>query len=150
LHPLLDPIIGRNWWTWLRERDWLWPNFPAVDGAIGAVDQLRRQGHYIEILTAKPEWATFAVWKWLGKWRPRVNAVTIVDTKGESKHGASDADLLIDDKIDNCVSWAASTPNRQAILFGLPFNECGWTHPDVIRSVGWPATVDLITELIDD
>lgn len=148
LHPVLDPIIGRSWWSWLRERDWLWPNFPAIDGAIGAVDRLRRDDHYLEIVTAKPEWATFAVWKWLGKWRPNVHRVTIVNTDGEAKHLATDADLLIDDNVGNCTSWAASSPDRSAIVFAQPYNARHWQAPGVYRAAGWPATLCTLKELI--
>lgn len=44
LHKSLDPIIGYSWWKWMKQRDWLWPNFPVIPGAIGALDQLRREG----------------------------------------------------------------------------------------------------------
>jgi 5'(3')-deoxyribonucleotidase len=147
LHPVLDPIIGYSWWKWLRERDWLWPNFPAVDGAIGAIDRLRRDGHYLEIVTAKPDWATFAVWQWLGKWRPMVHRVTIVNTKGESKAHATNADILIDDKIENCLEWVESRSAGEAIVFGQPYNTEADAIDSVYRIEGWPATLGLIKEL---
>src|SRR3989304_4519888 len=97
MHEILDPILGKSWWKWMRERDWLWPNFPAVQGAIGGLTHLRDHGHYLEIVTSKPEWAEFSVWKWVGKWRPPVNRITIVDMD-TPKVSATDADVLIDDK----------------------------------------------------
>lgn len=145
LHQHLDPIIGKSWWSWMRERN-LWPSFPAIDGAIGAVDQLNRDGHYLEIVTAKPEWATSEVWKWLGKNQPKVHQVTIVDVTGESKHVASSADLLVDDKIENCTNWCASSVDRNAIVFGQPYNAKHWQALGVYRTEGWPATLRLIRE----
>ena len=78
LHPLLDPILGRSWWKWLKEREWLWANFPAIEGSIGAVEKLRQHGYVVELVTSKPSWAAHNVWKWLGKWRPAFDRVTIV------------------------------------------------------------------------
>ena len=57
LHPIVDPIIGRSWWAWMREREWLWANFSAVPGAMGGLEKLRRQGFYLECVTSKPQWA---------------------------------------------------------------------------------------------
>lgn len=123
LHPILDPIIGYSWWEWLKKREWLWANFPAVDGAIGSIDYLREQGHYMELLTAKPVWAEHNVWKWLGKWRPAFHRVTIVPP-GDSittKVFATDATLLIDDKPKNCEGFLFY--GRDAILFDRPHNK---------------------------
>jgi hypothetical protein len=97
---VLDPIIGRSWWKWMRERDWLWPNFDAVPGAIGALCQLREEGHYLECVTAKPEWAEASVWKWMGKWRPPFHRVTITDLD-TPKSEVTEADALVDDKLSN-------------------------------------------------
>jgi len=119
LHPVLDPIIGRSFWAWLRDREWLWANFDVIPGAIGAIDTLRRQGHYVEMVTSKPEWAEHNVWKWLGKWRPAFNRVTIVGID-KNKSEATDADLLIDDKPMNCLDFINS--GRQSLLFAQPHN----------------------------
>ena len=98
-HPLLLESGYASWWDWLRDRDWLWSTFPAVEGAIGGIKRLRAAGHYVECVTSKPEWAEFNVWKWLGKWRPAFNQVTIVNT-GQSKLDFTDADVIVDDKLD--------------------------------------------------
>ena len=119
LHPLLDPIIGYSWWSWLRHREWLWANFPAVDGAIGSIERLRHDGHYLELVTSKPTWAEHNVWKWLGKWRPAFNRVTIMD--GDTlKVDVTGADVLIDDKPTNCGPFLEQ--GRRAILFARPHN----------------------------
>lgn len=120
LHPLLDPIVGYSWWTWLRENERLWANFPAVDGAIGAIRRLHRAGHYMELVTAKPEWARHNVWRWLGKWHPEFDRVTIVDTDA-SKVDATDAAWIIDDKPSHCADFIRA--NRNAILFARPHNQ---------------------------
>ena len=143
LHGIIDPIVGQSWWKWLRQRDWLWATADAIPGAIGSLDQLRRQGHYLEILTSKPEWAEPQVWKWLGKWRPPVNQVTIMSTnKGDSKANHSDADLLIDDKVQNCTEWLAS--GRRALLFAAPWNRSEPPRNGIYRVRDWEEAKGMI------
>jgi 5'(3')-deoxyribonucleotidase len=142
LRPYLDPIIGKNWWTALRERDWLWPNFEAVPGAIGALEKLRAEGHYLEIVTSKPRWAEYATWKWLGKWRPPVQRVTIVGPD-DSKVNFTDATLLIDDKRENVQEFVDA--GRKAILFNRPHN-VGVEIPGVPRAGNWGEILDILRE----
>jgi 5'(3')-deoxyribonucleotidase len=123
LHPILDPIVGGSWWGWLRRRDWLWENFPAVNGAIGSLEGLRAEGHYLECVTSKPRWAEYAVWRWLGKWRPPFQRVTVVSTESGSpeKWQVSEATLLVDDKPENVSAWEQGG-GRPGILFGRSHN----------------------------
>ncbi len=155
LRPFLDPILGQNWWTWMRERDWLWPNFPAVDGAIGSLETLRRQGHYLECVTSKPKWAEAATWKWMGKWRPPFQRVTIVDTKSNiRKVDVTDAELLIDDKIENVQGFVDE--GRYGVLFDRPHNRGGkvdpnWLVPGAIekgmRAKGWSEVLRIVNTI---
>lgn len=138
LHTVLDPIVGRSWWAWLRERDWLWATFPAIDGAIGSLDRLRREGHYLELVTSKPRWAESNVWKWLGLWRPPFNRVTIMDTDEASKADVTTADLLIDDKPANCRAFLDS--GREALLFDRPHNR----DADLLRAKDWNAVLGYV------
>jgi len=81
----IDEIIGKPWFEWLEEHAWLWgEKFKPVPGAIGGIEKLRRAGHYIEIVTAKPEWAEDATWLWLAKYKPRVHRLTIVPIDQET------------------------------------------------------------------
>lgn len=120
LHPILDPVIGHSFWKLLKDREWLWAGFPAIDGAIGNLGKLREQGHYLELVTAKPEWAEYNMYKWLGKWRPPFHRVTIVkvkdgDTPADRKVDFTDAEIIIDDKPSNCQDFLDA--GRKAILF---------------------------------
>jgi len=139
LHPLLDPIVGYSWWTWLKHREWLWANFPALPGAIGGIERLRSQQHFLELVTAKPAWAEHNVWKWLGKWRPAFNRVTIVHTYA-CKADATSADLLIDDKPDNCDQFL--NQGRKAILFARPHNR--WARDAFITAYSWHDVLALV------
>src|SRR6266498_3916166 len=100
--PIMAPYTGtfraagyEDGWAWLRDRDWVWPQWPPVPGAIGGLLRLHTQGYDVEILTSKPAWARHCVSKWLGKWRPYYDRVTIVSPK-QRKVDRSDADVLVD------------------------------------------------------
>lgn len=159
LRPVLDPILGENWWGWLRRRDWLWSNFPAVDGAIGTLERLRHDGFYLEIVTSKPEWADYAVWQWLGKWRAPVQRVTIV-RKDDNKADFSNSRILVDDKLENCYDWSDHTdydhydkPHRirTSLLFSRPHNvNDTWAEGDrIIRVANWQEVYSEIKRLTD-
>ena len=134
---LFDSIIPGGW-DWLRKRDWLWAKMPATEGSIGGVAQLRTQGHYVELLTSKPDWGEWAVWAFLGKWRIPFNSVTIV-SPGQKKHEVSKADVLVDDNIDNCLGFVED--GRRAILYSRPWNRDAGTHLSVysklVRADNW-------------
>lgn len=141
---VLDPIIGRSWWSWMKEREWIWATFPPVDGAIGGIEKLRRQGHYLELVTSKPQWAEHNVYKWLGKWRPSFQRVTIVDR--QAKVEATDAALLIDDKPANCLGFMSA--GREAILFDRPHNQLADAGELVyMRAFGWADVLNLVEAL---
>lgn len=113
-HPLLMASGYKSWWDWLRDREWLWATFPAIPGAIGGIKVLRNRGHYVEAVTSKPAWAEHNVWKWLGRWRPPFNQVTIVTT-GQRKVDFTKADVIVDDKLMTCVEFESD--GRKAIHF---------------------------------
>jgi len=113
-HPMFKESGYQSWWGWLRDRAWLWATFPAIPGAIGGIKRLRAAGHYVECVTSKPEWAEYNVWKWLGRWRPAFNRVTIV-SNGQAKIDYTDADVIVDDKLETCQSFVAM--GRTAIWF---------------------------------
>lgn len=141
LHAILDPIIGYSWWKWMREHAWIWPNFTAVDGAMGALRTLRNKGHYLVCITSKPDWAEQNVWIWLGKWRPPFQQV-IITSKDDVKADFSDADVLIDDKVENVEAWAAT--GRKAILFDRSHNIEYEEPVGIDRAVGWGQVLSLI------
>lgn len=137
---VLNPIIGRDWWDgWMRDRPERWVNFPAIQGAVGGIYKLRQDGHYIEVVTAKPEWAEFVIWEWFGLHRPAVNRVTIVDAD-IPKTEASDAELLVDDKAQNVSEWMAD--GRSAILFSQSHNMNDVV--DAPRVATWGELIELV------
>lgn len=132
---LLDPIIGRSWWDWLQDHSHLWgEKFKPVPGALGGLEALRRAGHRVELLTAKPEWAEDQVFVWLGRYKPKVTTVTLVPVNAD-KTKFTDAEYLVDDRDKNVAEWVLSSymprdkragrggwMDRTALLFDMPHN----------------------------
>jgi len=135
----------KSWWGWLEKRDWIWGLADAVPGALAGLQALRHDGHYVEIVTSKPEWAEAQVWKWMGRWRPPVDAVIITDLESP-KYLVSDADVLVDDKPDNVLGWAKSGKDRLAILFDQPWNQDMNTQEqeNTLRAYTWQDVVRIV------
>lgn len=135
----LDEALGRDWWDWMKEHAWLWSEkFKPVPGAIGFVEDMRRNGYDLELITSKPPWAEHHVYSWLGKYfkGPSFNRVIIHDSTQSSeapvtKAALSDADVLVDDRDKNVMEWVESDPHRTAILFDAPWNQSMWTGEHV-------------------
>ena len=123
LSETLDAVIGHDWWEWWEKRPWLWGHVDAIDGAIGGLETLHREGHYIEIVTAKPDWARVPFNRWLHAWNPYYDAIIIGEARPPmKKHWVSEAKLLIDDKPGNVRDWIASSSLRGGLLFARPHN----------------------------
>lgn len=146
LKPFLDPIIGRSWWSWMRDRSWIWSHFPAVPGAIGTLDRLRREGYYLELVTSKPEWAEHNVYRWLGKWRPPFQRVTIVGP-ADNKADKTDARLIVDDKFENVRDFVAA--GRSGLLFSRPHNRNVEVGDGIVRVNNWHEVYEAIKEVGD-
>ena len=141
LSVLIDPIIGESWWSWWERRPWLWKTADAVPGAIGGIEILRREGHWVELVTAKPRWAEQVVWEWLARWRPPLHRVTIVPM-GSNKAAYTDAQILVDDKPENCQQFADS--GGEAILFHKNYNVAADFKP---RAENWAEVLELIRRM---
>lgn len=143
----LDQHIGYSWWEWLEDHAYVWGDkFKPVPGALGGIEKLRRAGHRLEIVTAKPPWAEDQLWTWLAKYKPRVHQVTIVPVEHISrKQDVTDADVLVDDKYENAVEWARS--GRPAILYNRPHNAKFDAIPEgVVRAGSWARVVEIIED----
>lgn len=129
----------KSWWDWLKDRDWLWSTFGVVPGSIGGVKRLREDGWYVECVTSKPEWAEYNVWKWLGKWRPAFNRVTVINT-GHSKLDFTDAEVIVDDKLETCAIFAVN--GRVGIQFDRrPHVPTGFRETNLYVASNWEDVV---------
>ena len=143
----INPIIGYDWWEWLEGHAHVWGDkFKPVPGAIGGIVTLRRAGHYIEIVTSKPEWAEDATWDWFAKYKVRPHRLTLVpliDGVAPKKSEVTDARVLVDDRFENCEEFAAK--GRAAILYNRPHN-LGYekTPGGVERAADWSEVLNLL------
>lgn len=106
--------------SWLRRNVHIWSRCKPVIGASRVIRELRQQGHFLEAVTEKPDWAITTVAQLLRNF-PGIafDKVTIVGP-GQSKADASDALLLIDDGPDNIRDWAAD--GRLTLVYDRPWN----------------------------
>lgn len=147
-HPRLIEAGYDSWWDWLRERDWLWGTAEAVDGAIGGVRTLRAKGHYVEMITSKPRWAEPQVYRWLEKWRPPFQRVTIIDSvKGERKVDLTEARVIVDDKLETCKQFTEA--GRWAVLFdrGRVHTMEGMLDPRLTVAHDWGEVLTAIDDI---
>lgn len=142
LGSILDPVVGRPWFEWMQDRDWIWKTFPAIPGAIGGIEALRKMGYRIEIVTHKPEWAEATTWQWLGRWRPMAHSVVLVDPE-DKKSDHTNAQLLIDDKYENVLDFRRA--GRDAILFDRPHNK-KVRLPGVARAHNWAEVIKIVRD----
>lgn len=118
----LNKHIGEDWWSWLEKHAYLWGHkAKPVPGAIGGIEQLRRAGHRVELLTSKPPWGERYVWTWLDRYAPTVSGVTFVPLGGY-KPELTDALVLVDDRDKNVLEWVESREGRVSLLFTRAHN----------------------------
>jgi 5'(3')-deoxyribonucleotidase len=53
-------------------------------------------------------------------------------------------DVLIDDRVDNCVDWATAHPLGTAIVLDMPWNRYGATRRNMVRASGWTDAVAIV------
>lgn len=144
-HPLFREAGYEDWWGWLRDRDWIWGGvIPAIPGAIGGLKILHERGHYIELVTSKPDWARPQLNRWLGKWRPYYDHITVV-RPGQRKVDYTSADIIVDDKPETCNEFVEA--GRQAIFFTPSGEMTDSVKPDVLVARSWPQVLDLMKEI---
>lgn len=142
----LDPILGRPWWEWMRDRVHIWGHAEPIPGAILGIEKMRRMGIYTEIVTAKPEWATPQLWKWLGRYSVVVDQVTVV-ALNQTKSEVTDADILIDDRPSNCQEFVDA--GGAAFLFSRTHNKDFQTsaaQPGFSKSGSWEQKIIRVSD----
>lgn len=143
---------GRTWWDWLRDNVDIWASFPCTPDALTSVRRLQEQGHFLELVTSKPEWAEHIVAEWLDRNGFLFDVVTIAPT-GVPKHELSNADVLIDDAPHNIRAWVNADPRRHGVVFTRPWNS-GDSFDDcstlrVQRADNWSQVLKAVDDIAD-
>lgn len=112
------------------------PDFPE---AVEAVERLRRMGHDLRIFTVRPRAATM--------WHPCAGIeIPITYCKGAAHKArevaAWDADVFVDDHVDNCEAVAGLEDAPWVLLFARPYNADGWDGADA--RWGWDTLFDYL------
>lgn len=153
-----------NWWlAWdsnknfgtPEDHDWMWTEGVRlglfryghmVKGARVGLQALHDAGHRLEVVTHRPEQAISDTLDWVSLYFKDIplSGLTIL-SDGEPK-SQSKADILIDDKLQNCEEWINS--GRVAMVFSRPYNQ-GYMldHPQLIRAHDWKDVVEELSWL---
>jgi len=100
-----------------HENDQYVLSMPVIDGARSVVNELKREGHEIYIVTSRVSQSNYATERWLNKNNIKYNK--FYNTNGIKK-SLIKTDLLIDDYPGNISDFVSR--RRYAILFLQPWN----------------------------
>lgn len=124
------------------DRDWLWKEGVELGlfryghiatGAIVGLRGLLSAGHSLSVVTHRPTQAVPDTLAWLSYLNIPWSEIHILSN--EEPKATIDADLLIDDKLENCNEWVAS--GRIALLYDRPWNQNQLYLTRVIRCYDW-------------
>ena len=153
--------LGMDWWdawdacneyTTSAQRKWMWSKGVElglfryghmVQGTRIGLEALHNAGHKLVVVTHRPEAAVEDTLAWVGLYFKNIPLAGMsILSDGQPKTSVK-ADLLIDDKVENCVQWAKA--NRRAYLFDQPWNKSFHNEGTLIwRVSGWKGVVDAI------
>lgn len=110
-----------------------------IPNALAGLSSLRRLHEVVAVTSPMSvrNWA-FEREEWLMKYMG-FKKDEIVQTSG--KH-LIQADVIVDDRIDNVLSWISHHPNGLGIIFPAPHNKTFVTEQEnVLKTTGWENTV---------
>lgn len=158
------PPIEESWTHWDAQKNygtaadhkWMWNDGVAlglfryghiIKGAVIGCKQLYDAGHSLTVATHRNEDAvndTLRFLTYMSEGMFKWSAVHIMSNL-ESKTSVP-ADVLIDDKRENLLEWAAT--GRTAIRFSRPWNNgFGYEGTGIIPAHGWKEVVEIVREL---
>lgn len=114
----------------------------VIPGSVEAVNKIRENAEVFVVTSpmSVPNWA-YERSIWLEK-KFDFKKSHIVQT--EAKH-VIEGDYLVDDKVENVVSWAQSHPNGLGIIFDAPYNRSYIpVCTNISRAFGWADVVTLV------
>lgn len=156
------PPVKEFWTHWnaqeqfghQADHDWMWSEGVRLGlfryghmttGARIGLQSLAQDGHELIIVTHRPESAVTDTLDWV--------ALMFKDIPLSGFHILSDgqpksvvrADLLIDDKEENCIEWCG-TKRQPSLLWDAPYNQ-NTKEAGVLRAYTWKDVVRLVRYL---
>ena len=155
----LPPV--EEWWTEYNadlrvvsreDRDWVWTEGVTkglfryghmVKDARWGLEALHELGHEFTIVTHRPESAVPDTLSWLGYYLAGIPTRDVRFLSQQQTKTLVEADLLIDDKTENCLDWW-KVNGGDSLLFDRVWNRSDDVrmHPHIIRVEGWEGVVD--------
>lgn len=129
-------------WAWTRGVELgLFRYGHMTTGARRGVQELSATNDII-IVTHRPKQAVSDTLDWVSLFFKDIPLAGMhILTEGEPKTSVR-ADILIDDKPENCLEWAESEEHGVAVLFDRPWNQdMDAMSLKLTRAKGWPETV---------
>jgi 5'(3')-deoxyribonucleotidase len=120
-----------------------WGTLPVLEEAVPIVRAARKAKDRLRVRWATSPWVSCREWghmryHWLNdKFDVPPDEVHITAAKEDI-----DADIFLDDKIDNVEAWQRAHPKGLAYLFKTPYNEKGG---GAFRRVTWVEFADIIS-----
>lgn len=110
---------------------------PDIDGSVAGIARLRELGD-VACATAPMYLDTFIMQRstWLRQRGFTSRTMAFITDKSWLM-----GDVLIDDRVDNCVEWQTRNPHGLAILFDQPWNR---EDDTLVRANGWDHTVAIV------
>ena len=164
------PPIEEFWHAWeapknvLKQDDWawLWKNGielglfrygHMVKDTRVVLEALVAEGDEITIATARPEEAWPDTKDWIDLFMKDIPLKDVLYFKEDESKNTVRADVLVDDKLENCKEWAEGgwiwEANRDALLFDRPWNQLAydWQNDllrkrNVTRVYGWKGVLE--------
>ncbi|MEQ8839939.1 MAG: hypothetical protein RIB98_03085 [Acidimicrobiales bacterium] len=118
-----------EFWRWAEtcaEGRSIFHGLEPYDGAIDALDALRRAGHHLVILTTKPYFSVHDTYDWLARHRVPSTEIHILDDKTQVA-----CDVYLDDADHNLEALAASHPDALVCRYVRPWNRAHAAAVDV-------------------
>jgi len=128
-----------EFWDWARlcgEGRSLFRSLGTYPEALHSLQELRRAGHRIVILTTKPDFAIHDTFEWLAEHKIPTTEVHIVEDKS-----AVECDIYLDDADHNLAALRSARSDSTVCRFVRPWNSAGDGLVDV---ESWPEFVDVV------
>jgi 5'(3')-deoxyribonucleotidase len=138
LHRLTHFQHMKDFWAWARGKDGesIFRNLEPYEGALEALGRLHMAGHYVVIITSKPDWAIHDTLAWLADRRVLTREVHLTDEKW-----AVPCDVYLDDAPHQLVRIHQVRPEALTCRFVRPWNR---PVPGVKDVANWDEFVRIV------
>lgn len=134
-----------EWWEWAKSKHSdLFLELEPLPGAYYGINQLKRMGHDICIITSKPRWAAGHPADWLEKHDMPFDELHVTNKKWYVR-----CDVYVDDAEHNCKDFLEMTTGRVIQFSAFPYVNGGRIfYPEDTRGFSFAKSWEDIVEII--